>query len=136
VPPPSLFPFGASMSHALRQRLVALYAELAAMTEPECAAHCARPHTCCDEKYCGFAMSFARENWGVELAPTWHATLPLMGPDGCTAAPHLRPICTAHTCDISDFGCKRGDSPWTARYFEIQDAIAAIETELFPRVFV
>ena len=124
------------MLHAPRQRLISLYAALAAMTEPECAASCARPHSCCDEKYCGFAIAFARENWDVELTPTWHASLPLMGDDGCTAAPHLRPICTAHTCDISASGCKHGDSAWTARYFELVDAIAEIETALFPRVFV
>ena len=26
-----------------------------------------------------------------------------------TAAPHLRPICTAHTCETNEHGCKRGD---------------------------
>jgi hypothetical protein len=124
------------MSHALRQRLIALYAELAAMTEHECANNCDHPHSCCDEKYCSFAIAFARENWGAELTPTWHAALPLMGPDGCIAAPHLRPICTAHTCAISEFGCKQGDEAWTARYFAIRDEIETIETRLFPRLFV
>jgi hypothetical protein len=81
-------------------------------------------------------VDFARENWGVELAPTWHPSLPLMGPDGCTAAPHLRPMCTAHTCEIGEHGCKRGDPVWTERYYELRGAIAAIEAELFRTVLI
>jgi len=115
----------------LRQRLQALYAELSAATAGECAAACTRPQSCCASLYCGIAIDFARSHWDVELVPTWHRSLPLMGPDGCTAAPHLRPLCTAHTCAISDFGCKQGDAGWTARYFTLVDAIAALEVELF-----
>src|SRR3546814_1039588 len=95
------------MSRDGRRRLIALYADLAAHTEPECTGACARPMTCCQERYCEIAMDFAAEHWGVELQTTWHRALPLMGPDGCTVAPHLRPICTAHTCDICEYGAKR-----------------------------
>ena len=122
------------MPEELRQRLIALYAELAAHTEPECAGKggCARPFSCCEERYCAFAIEFARETWDVELPPTWHRALPLMGPNGCTAAPHLRPMCAAHTCEVSEHGCKRGDPTWTARYYALRDAIAEIEARVFP----
>lgn len=124
------------MPDDLRQHLVGLYADLAAHTESECATNCMRPLSCCKEMYCALAVDFAREHWGIELQPTWHRELPLMGPDGCTAAPHLRPICTAHTCDISEFACKRGDAGWTARYYELTEAITKIEAEIFPLVRV
>ena len=116
-----------------RKRLITLYAELGTHTEAECAGtRCRRPLSCCAPMYCDLAMDFAREYWGVELEPTWHPTLPLMGPNGCTVAPHLRPICTAHTCEINEHGCKRGDPAWTERYYELQEEIALIEAELFP----
>jgi hypothetical protein len=124
------------MSDKRRARLVALYAELAALTAPECAARCPRPHSCCERRYCLMAVDFARENWNTELPPTWHPSLPLMGPDGCTAAPHLRPMCTAHTCEICEHGCKRGDEAWTERYYELRGAIAEIEAGLFRAVLI
>lgn len=114
-----------------RSRLIRLYAELSTLTEQECSGNCERPRTCCEEKYCLFAMDFAKANWQIDLAPTWHPALPLMGDDGCTVAPHLRPICTAHTCEICAHGVKRGDEAWTARYYEIVDAIRTIEATLF-----
>src|SRR3546814_16141989 len=83
------------MSRDGRRRLIALYADLAAHTEPECTGACARPMTCCQESYCEIAMDFAAEHWGVELPTTWHRALPMLGPDGCTGAPHPRPTCTA-----------------------------------------
>ena len=76
------------------------------------------------------AFEFARDRWGVELQPTWHRTLPLMGAAGCIAEPHLRPLCTAHTCETCEHGEKRGDPEWTRRYCELRDAIAAIEIEV------
>lgn len=112
---------------SLRARLVALYAELSAHTEPECSGKCAKPFSCCAEKYCGFAMAFAQEQWNVKLVPTSNAQLPLMGSSGCTAAPHLRPMCTAHTCEICAYDQKRGDEAWTARYYELMEAISELE---------
>ena len=119
-----------------RARLIALYAELAAHTEPECAARCERPLTCCEERYCEIAMDFARRYWNVDLPPTWHRVLPLMGPGGCTAAPHLRPICTAYTCEVCQHGEKRGDAAWTERYRELCASIATLEAKLLGETFV
>lgn len=111
----------------LRARLVTLYAALSAHTEPECSGKCERPFSCCAEKYCGFAMVFAKEQWNVKLVPTSNALLPFMGSRGCTVAPHLRPMCTAHTCEVCAHGGKRGDEAWTSRYYELMDAISELE---------
>jgi hypothetical protein len=83
--------------------------------------------------YCDLASDFAREHWGVKLEPGWHPTLPFMGPAGCTVAPHLRPICTAHTCEVNEHGCKRGDDAWTSRYYDLLEEIQAIEEQVFGR---
>ncbi len=119
-----------------RARLVALYAALAAHTEPECTSGCERPLTCCKERYCLDAIEFAAAFWDVDLQPTWHRALPLMGAGGCTAAPHLRPVCTAYTCETCQYGEKRGDPAWNERYGALRTAIATIEAELFGEVFV
>jgi hypothetical protein len=126
------YPGNDPMPEELRRRLVDLYVDLAAHTESECSGRCRRPFSCCAEQYCAFAIEFARDDWGVELQPTWHKALPLMGPDGCTAAPHLRPMCTAHTCEICEHGSKPGDAAWTRRYYELVDAIAEIEAQVLP----
>lgn len=115
----------------MRARLIGLYAQLAAHTEGECSGRCARPRSCCAEQYCLIAIDFARTHWQVELPSTWHPALPLMGDDGCTAAAHLRPICTAHTCEMCAHGEKRGDAIWTARYRDIMQAIGEIEARVF-----
>ena len=71
------------MPNDLRRRLIALYAELGAHTEPECAGNrCPKPLSCCAPMYCDLASDFAREHWGVKLEPGWHPTLPFMGPIG------------------------------------------------------
>jgi hypothetical protein len=70
---------------------------------------------------------YAQDKWGVTLERTDHPKLPLMGPNGCTAEPHLRPICTLHTCDVNSLGFKRGDEEWTRKYFEIRDEIESEE---------
>lgn len=118
------------MSFPLRDRLIALYAELGRLTESECAGHCDRPRTCCEARYCAIAIDHAQTHWQTELAETWHPALPLMGDDGCTAAPHLRPICTAHTCAVCAHGEKPGDPVWNAQYKKLTGEIATIETRL------
>lgn len=113
------------------QRLVDLYREMADMTKPECAA-CPVPLSCCGKAYCDLTARFAKDNWGVTLQPTGHKTLPFMGPNGCTVAPHLRPICSIHTCHINALGFKPNDSAWTKRYFRLRSALELLEFELHP----
>ena len=66
---------------------------------------------------------------GVTLVPTGHPTLPFMGPNGCTVEPHLRPLCTMHTCAINAFGFKPDDPEWTVKYFVLRELIEEAMTE-------
>lgn len=101
------------------------------LTAPECEKNCKLPHTCCSIEYCLITIDHAKKEWGVDLETTGNEKLPLMGPTGCTAAPHLRPICTVHTCDINNLGFKRGDPAWTEQYFKLRGKIE----ELYCKVF-
>lgn len=78
--------------------------------------------------YCDMAIEIAASR-GEPLTPTGHPTLPLMGTSGCVAAPHLRPLCTLHTCAIGSIGFKRGDPGWTRRYFALREKIEEMEME-------
>ena len=116
-------------------KLIKLYAEMSALTAPECASVCRCPHSCCSEEHCEETILWAKKRWGVDLNPkrtagqdTRGRPLPLLGPTGCVADPHLRPICTVHTCEINGIGCKRGDPAWTAKYFKLRDKLERLET--------
>ena len=114
------------------QRLIDLFRQMADLTLPECKA-CPVPLSCCSPEYCHLTVEHARIHWQTELTPTGsHATLPLMGLDGCVAAPHLRPLCTLHTCSVNAIGCKKGDVAWTLKYFELREEIEMLGFELFP----
>lgn len=102
--------------------IVELYQLMADHTAPECAKNCRKPHTCCDDSYCGMAQAYAKLR-GVELEPIEGSKIRFLGPNGCIVPPNLRPICTLHTCAINSFGFKPGDPAWTQRYFEIRDMI-------------
>lgn len=108
-----------------RAPLIPLYAEMAELTRPGCAS-CRIPYGCCQPLYCEDTIEFARDTWGVELHPTGHPHLPLMGENGCIAAPHLRPICSVHSCKIASAG-ETDDPAWDARYFELREEIADLE---------
>lgn len=112
----------------MNERLIQLYQQMAALTLPECQA-CPVPLSCCSAEYCEVTIEWARREWGVVLEPTGHPTLPLMGPQGCTAAPHLRPICTMHTCQVSSLGYKPGDPTWTQLYFDVRKKIDVLEVK-------
>jgi len=70
------------------------------------------------------AMEMAKER-GVELTPTGHSKLLFMSGTGCVVPPHLRPLCTLHTCDINSWGFKPNDTDgeWTKKYFDIRNKI-------------
>lgn len=78
------------------------------------------------------AIEVARARWGVELADkrTTHPTLPFMSETGCVVAPHLRPLCTLHTCDINAVGLKvhpKVDAKWDRRYWRLREQIERLE---------
>jgi hypothetical protein len=112
-------------------RLVQLYQEMSDHTKGKCGATCGmlpdlRPHRCCERTFCAAAREYARTEYGIDLVPTGHPTIPYMGPNGCTVAPHLRPICTLHTCEINSVGCTK-DPQWDEKYFELFDDINLTE---------
>lgn len=109
------------------EELIGLYRRMSEITAPECANSCRVPLSCCDLMYCEMTAEFARERYGVVLIPTGHPKLLFMGSDGCVVAPHLRPLCTLHTCAVNSFGCKPGDERWTAEYFQLRDEIEVLE---------
>jgi hypothetical protein len=106
----------------MNEKFVILMQEMSELTEPECAKVCRVPHSCCSEEYCEMAIEFALED-GVVLTRTEHASLPLMGPKGCTALPHFRPMCTLHVCSIAGVGFKALDPVWTKKYFQLRAKI-------------
>ncbi len=119
------------MTQEPRPRLVSLYEEMYQHTKNECRYTCTKAGSCCDGAVCEAMIQHAEDEWDVTLERTGHPTLPLMGPDGCTAAPHLRPLCTVHTCEIGSSGKKKGPGgdEWTERYFELRGEISEIEGE-------
>lgn len=117
------------LTDAEKDRLKDLYAQMSALTAPSCAA-CPTAFSCCASHHCEVAMAWAKFAWGVELAPTGHPALPLLGARGCTAPAHLRPICTVHTCCINELGEDPADPAWTQRYFDLREQIEEIEGDL------
>ncbi len=104
-------------------KLKMLYAMMYLLTEPEC-ARCRVPHSCCSREYCEIVLE---EHPETRECITSHPKLLFMGKYGCVIAPHLRPICTLHTCAINGFGVKPGDEEWTVKYFNLRDAIDYLE---------
>ena len=112
-----------------QKRLILLYQKLADHTLPECKHTCQVPLSCCSPEYCDMAIRCAKEDWHIDLPTTDHVRLPLMGENGCTAPPYLRPWCTLHTCQVNSFGFKPGDEAWTKKYFDLRDEIEELEYE-------
>jgi len=110
-----------------RKKLVKLYAAMYELTEPECRTVCRCPQSCCSAEYCEMTIEIALEMWGVSLSPIPGAKFPLLGKDGCIAAPHLRPLCTLHTCDVANLGFKKGDPQWTKKYFALRHQLKTTE---------
>lgn len=104
-----------------------LYAEIAALTNEHCKHTCTRMGWCCDYDYCQFAMEDAAKA-GVKLEPTGNPKLPMLGADGkCIVPPHLRRMCSLHSCDISSVGFFKGDRPRTVKYMNLRQQIEKIE---------
>jgi len=117
------------MTENTRERLIDLYQQMSNLTAPVCGIDCGKfsEFRCCSPEYCEMAMEHASKSWGMILASTGHSKLALMGPLGCVAAPHLRPMCTLHTCDVNSIGCRKNDSMWTRKYFKLRGQIERLE---------
>jgi hypothetical protein len=111
------------MADSTPVKLVRLYKDMYELTKNECAHTCRAPHSCCDSMYCEMTSEWTKEKTGAEWPKTNHPALPYMGPTGCVVPPHLRPICTVHTCEINGVGVKKGDPKWTEAYFKLRGEI-------------
>lgn len=80
---------------------------------------CRNCGACCSPEYCEMAIELSEGT----LKSTGHSDLPLMGPQGCIAPPHLRPLCTLHLCTISGVGTS-GDEEWDSKYFALRDELS------------
>src|SRR5437660_6545422 len=78
----------------LRAAISRGYREMSELTKVKCGGDkCPgvgnRAYRCCDRMHCQMTIDHAYKDWGIRLPSTGHQ-LPLMGPTGCTALPHLR----------------------------------------------
>ena len=108
----------------LDKRLISLYKKMYKLTRPKC-GKCNCPLSCCSPEYCDEAIRWAKEKWKVELEPTEYNRFPLMGPMGCIADPHLRPMCTLHVCENWHWR----DPVFSEAYFELREELNAAEYE-------
>lgn len=114
----------------MSEQLIILYQQIAEHTEPVCASQCSQStlkYRCCDKDYCEIAIRWTKIKYGIDLPITDNKELPLMGENGCIAAPHHRPICSIHCCSITSLGHKAKPEDWTKKYFEIRDEIEKLE---------
>lgn len=100
-----------------------LYQKMADLTLPKCKS-CRVPISCCSPEYCEIALEFAKKQ-GEVLSPTQHPRLPLMGKDGCTAPPHLRPICAVHVCEQHLM-----DVDFAEEYFQLREELSNTDKRL------
>ncbi len=70
------------------------------------------------------AIQIAKDEWGVDIQDTGNTKLPLIGPEGCIAPPHVRPLCAAHVCEGT---LMRQSLEFQDEYFKIRDRISALE---------
>ena len=104
----------------IKEELIGLYAELAALTAKGCAAKggCrggGEAGACCEPDYCRVAAERAKK-WGVEVGePPFNANGP------CVVPPHLRPLCAIHQCEIASIAWMNGLSTGeNERYFAMR----------------
>jgi hypothetical protein len=117
----------------LRAAISRGYREMSELTKVKCGGDkCPgvgnRAYRCCDRMHCQMTIDHAYKDWGIRLPSTGHQ-LPLMGPTGCTALPHLRPWCTLHQCQIQETGSTK-DRGWDAKYFRLRNKLIRLEQQL------
>ena len=112
----------------IRERLITAYKKMYELTEPECSHSCRVPRSCCSLEYCQMAQEIAREHWQTEITPFGNGMF--LGDKGCVVPPHMRPLCTFHTCAVNSLGQKLGDPKWNRRYFRLRAVIEGLEWKL------
>ncbi len=111
-----------------REKIIRLYRDMADLTLEHCTRTCRNLGSCCAFEHCEFTIEYAREEYGVTLLRTKDLKVPLRAEDGsCTAAPHLRPLCTLHSCDISAVAVFKREPELTKRYYKLRGKIDSVE---------
>lgn len=110
------------------EKIIRLYKDMADLTLEHCTRTCKTLGLCCSQEYCEFTIEYARDEYGVTLLRTKDLKVPLRAEDGsCTAAPHLRPLCTLHSCDISAVAVFKREPELTKRYYKLRSKIDRAE---------
>lgn len=114
-----------------QKTLIAFYKELSDLTRPLCSL-CRVPFNCCSAEYCSLAKSWAKDRWNLDISSLAikNNKIPFLSKEGCLVAPHLRPICTLHHCQINSLGFFIGQKKLTNEYFSIREKIEELESEL------
>ncbi len=103
-------------------RLKELFKQMADLTKKQCEKDCrsltGHIGSCCSWEYCESAINIAKRDYGVDLVPTNHPSLKLMGENGCVAEPYFRPLCTLHICDRSLMDLK-----FSEEYFDLREKL-------------
>lgn len=102
------------------KNILKLYKEMSELTAPLCEKKCRGPQKCCSSEYCEMTIEHAKLHYRIILGRTDHSSFPLMGPKGCTADPHLRPLCTVHVCEYT----------LSSQSKELQDQYYALREEI------
>ena len=95
--------------------MIAAFTALAEHTRPACGA-CRSALTCCSAGNCEQTAVMAKEMFGTDLV-AGDGILPFLGPEGCTVAPHLRPLCTVHVCEMH----LTDGTPFTEKYYDLRE---------------
>lgn len=110
----------------LDDELKQAWQEMSELTKPKCSNDCLVPRSCCSPEYCEGAIQVAKKDWGLDLQRTAHPKLPLMGPDGCVAPPHVRPLCTLHVCEGTFW---KAPMAWKKKYMALREKLNRLEME-------
>lgn len=100
------------------------FQQMADFTLGVCATSCKKIGSCCSIEYCEQAMETGKEQ-GVNYEPTGNKKLPMLDTttNTCIVAPHHRPLCTLHQCDIEAFGFIRNDQKATMTYYRMRESL-------------
>jgi hypothetical protein len=79
-------------------------------------------HIRVDNMYCDMATAEA-EAAGLVFPKSNNPKAYYLHEQGCIIPPHLRVLCTLHTCAINSWGTS-GNDEWDAKYFNIRKLIS------------
>ena len=113
------------------EELRRLYQEIRDMTNPLCGT-CEVPYACCDVHWCHLSRVWTVQAWDEQVVvPTnpqpntlTGITIPLLGPEGCTAKAWQCPTCSAHLCEET---FNKQSDEWKTQWQTIHDRVQELE---------